>query len=87
MEFNTLSGSENFIEERDFRLELLESKELFPYLCQKVLINGKPVKTRTAKNAFKVDSFNQLKRNTLAIWLESEDIIKKILKESNVYTK
>lgn len=85
MEFNTLSGKVTFIEERDFRNKFLEEKGLFPYLCTKVLINGKPLSTRTARKAFAVEEFSELSKNSLAIWLESETLIAKVLKEENTY--
>ncbi|MFR9166182.1 MAG: hypothetical protein ACLVKO_08220 [Dysgonomonas sp.] len=85
MDFNTISGEKTFIAERDFRLKILESKGLFPYLCTKVLINGKPISTRTARKTFTVEKFEDLKKNSLAVWFESENLITKILKEQDTY--
>lgn len=87
MDFNTLSGSNDFITERDYRLKLLKEKKLFPYLRSKVLKNGKPIHEQTARKAFQVDSFGELNLNTLAVWLESEEILRKILSEENHYAQ
>lgn len=81
----SLSGKATFLEERDFRFDFLQKKGLFPYLCSKVLIGGKPISTRTAKKAFTVDNFNSLSKNSLAVWLESEFLIAKIIQEEAVY--
>jgi len=87
MDFNTLSGSNDFIEERDFRVKLLKEKKLFPYLCSKVQKNGRPIHERTARKAFEVESYDELVLNKLALWLESEDILKRVLTEQCNYAK
>jgi len=85
MDFNTLSGKKTFIEERDFRLAILEEKGLFPYLSQKVTIKGKPITSRTAKKTFKFNSFSELNKIYLAVWLESESLLSKIIEEESTY--
>ena len=87
MDFNTLSGKRTFIEERNYRLSLLEKLGLFPYLSQKVTIKGKPITSRTAKKAFSAERFEDLSKISLAVWLESEELIKKYQEERETYAK
>lgn len=85
MNIKTTPAKKSFIEERDFRYNFLLAKKLFPYLCTKVRINDKPITSRTAKDAFKVERFEDLTKSGLAVWLESEKIINKIIEETETY--
>lgn len=85
-EFTTLSGSVNFIEERDFRLKLIKEKGLWNYIASKVLnAKGQPISTRSIRNTFIISKYEDLKALHLSIWMESEVIIEKIISESKTY--
>lgn len=86
MEFTSLSESTNFIEERNFRLKWVQEKGLWNYIASKVL-NGKgaPITPRSVRNMFEVEAYGSLTPTQIAIWLESEPILRKVIAESNVY--
>lgn len=86
MEFKSLSGSTDFAIERDFRNTWIAKKGLWIYLASKVLDGkGNPITSRTVRNAFKVESYNKLTPTLMAVWLESEPIVERVMQESEVY--
>lgn len=86
MKFTSLSGSTDFIVERDFRCKWVQEKGLWNYIASKVL-NGKgdPVTPRSVRNTYKVQEYGKLTPTQIAIWMESEAILKKVITESDVY--
>lgn len=84
---NSLSGSEDFIKERDFRFKFIRERGLTSYLCQRVLCAGKPITSRTVRNAFTVNQFEDLANSLLAVWIESEKLINEVLDNERSFGK
>ena len=86
MKFTSLSGLTDFKVERDFKLKWVQEKGLWNYIASKVL-NGKGVSItpRTVRYMFEVSEWKDLTPTQIAIWLESEAIVRKVITEANVY--
>lgn len=76
MDNNIFLKSKDFIEERDYRWNFIKDKGLEQMLCSRILINGRPISTKTLQRTFKVKEWSDLKKSLLAVWLESYELIK-----------
>lgn len=65
-----------FVIERDRRLRIIKEQSLWQLLRERVLINGKPIAHRTARDVFNRKTFEEVDEGTpYRVWIASKGIV------------